>query len=190
MVGRSMTSPNLAGQFGHMSVGDVGVNAFAATVDIPAGRKAMVGLTAGYQTFDCTDCKGHFIAGAHAEGRLTSTAFGTGNDASELTIGLNGSFGYGQPEGGHLVTLTAGLPIALVAGGPTLKIAPFLTPGLGWGRVSPDQGSSTSGTRFMLGGGVALQSSTSPIGANFGFQKVFIDNGDTVFGVNVTFALR
>ena len=190
MLGRIVTTPSIGGQFGHISAGNTSVNAFAATLGVPAGTKAMVGVTAGYQTFDCTDCKGHFLAGLNAEGRLTSSMLGTGADAAEITVGLNGAFGYAHPSGGNLVTLTAGLPVALVSGGPTLKVAPFLTPGLGWGRASSDAGGSSSGTRFMLGGGIALQSTTRPLAANFGFQKIFINNGDAMFGVNVTYAIR
>jgi hypothetical protein len=97
--------------------------------------------------------------------------------------------GFGKPSGTTLLSITGGLPVALVAGGPTLKIAPFLTPGFGWGRASGG-GNSNSGSRLMLGGGLAIQSTTSSLGANFGFQKVFIQNGETMFGINVTFGLR
>ena len=103
--------------------------------------------TAGYQAISCDGgCNGHFIAGASAEGRLTSTTLGTGGDAARLTIGLNGEFGFGKPEGTTLVSLTGGLPIALIAGGPAVKIAPFLRPAIGWGRETNDIGSMT-GTR-------------------------------------------
>lgn len=189
MLDRPMTSMDLGVRYGHISTVGTSFNNFGATLGIPAGTKAMFGITAGVEALDCDGCKSHFIAGANAEGRLTSLMLGTASDAARLNVGLNGEFGFGKPEGTTLVTLTAGLPVSLVAGGPTLKIAPFLTPGLGWGRSSDDTGSD-SGARFLLGGGVALYSTTSPIGANFGFQKVFIDGGDTLFGLNVTFALR
>jgi hypothetical protein len=42
----------------------------------------------------------------------------------------------------------------------------------------------------MVGGGVALEGTRSPISANFGFQKVLIDGGDVLFGFNVMFALK
>jgi hypothetical protein len=85
--------------------------------------------------------------------------------------------------------LSGGVPIALVAGGPTLKVAPFLTPAVGWGRVS-DSGDSVNGARFLLGGGVAFQSLTSGVGVNVGFQKVFIDGGDTMFGISLVLGAR
>ena len=189
MLGRSMPSPDLSFRYGHISTVGTDFNNLGATLGIPAGDKAMVGITAGVEALSCGGCKSHFIAGANAEGRLASSLLGTGSDAARLNIGLNGEFGFGRPQGTTLVSLSAGLPVSLVAGGPTLKIAPFLTPGIGWGRASDNTGSE-NGTRFMLGGGVAVQSTTSSIGANFGFQKVFITGGDIMFGINVTFGLK
>jgi hypothetical protein len=189
MLGRSMTNPDLAVRYGHISTAGTDFNNFGATLGIPAGPKAMIGITAGAESPRCDGCKTHFIAGAGAEGRLASTMLGTGTDAAQLNIGLNGELGFGKPEGVTLISLSAGLPIALVSTGTSFRIAPFVTPGLGWGRESDDAG-SMNGTRLMLGGGVALEGTTSPIGVNFGFQKVFINGGDTMFGINVRFALR
>jgi hypothetical protein len=189
MLGRSMVNPELGLRYGHISTAGTDFNNFGATLGIPAGTKAMIGITAGAEALSCGGCKTHFIASANAEGRLASTLLGTGSDAARLNIGLNGEFGFGKPEGTTLVSLTAGLPIALVATGTSFRIAPFVTPGLGWGRVSDNTGSS-NGTRFMVGGGVALEGTRSPISANFGFQKVLIDGGDVLFGFNVMFALK
>ena len=190
MLNRPMTVPNFSVRYGHISTASASFNNFGATLGIPAGTKAEFGLTAGYQAISCDGgCNGHFIGGANAEGRLTSTTIGTGSDAAQLTIGLNGEFGFGKPEGTTLVSLAGGVPIALVAGGPSIKIAPFLRPAIGWGRESTDVGSH-SGTRFLLGGGVTFQSMTSGVGANIGFQKVFINGGDTVIGVALIFGAR
>ena len=190
MLGRAMTMPDFRIRYGHISTVGTDFNNFAATLGIPAGTKAMVGITAGYESLSCDGCDGHFMAGASAEGRLSSTMISSGADAAMLTIGLNGEFGYGHPSGASLYTLTAGLPVALVAGGSTLKIAPFLTPAIGWGRENDSGGFSDSGTRFLLGGGITFQSTTSAFGGNVGFQKVFINGGDTVFGISIIFGGR
>ena len=42
----------------------------------------------------------------------------------------------------------------------------------------------------MLGGGVTFQSTSSGLGANIGFQKVFINGGDTVIGVTLVLGGR
>lgn len=186
MLGRVQAPPQIDLRYGHISFNGFGSNTFAGAVDFAAGTKTVIGVTAGYQTYDCKGCDGHFLASGRAEGRLTSTSLGSGADASLLTVGLNGEMGFGKPSGGTLLSIAAGLPVALVAGGATVRIAPFLTPGFGWGRAS-NANNSESGARLMLGGGIAVQSTHRPLGANFGFQKVFIENGETMFGLNVTF---
>ena len=47
MLNRSMTSPNVAVRYGHISTVGTGFNNFAATLGIPAGPKAVFGVTAG-----------------------------------------------------------------------------------------------------------------------------------------------
>jgi hypothetical protein len=188
MLDLPMRAPDVAVRLGHISMNRVGVNMIGATLGIPAGRQATIGFTAGYQGCGGGPCDAHPVAGARAEGRLGSSLLGTGVDAFRLTVGLNGEIGFGHSSGSSLVSLSGGVPVALVAGGPTLKIAPFLTPALGWGRMSA--GGSLSATRLMLGGGVTVMSTTTGISANFGFQKVFIDGGNTMFGVNLVFGFR
>jgi hypothetical protein len=191
MLLRPMTQPDIAVRYGHISDNGISLNTFDARVGFPLGTKAMVGVNAGYQDASCNlgNCDSHFIAGANAEGRLASTMLGTGSEAAQLTIGLNGDAGFGKNNGASVFGFTGGLPVALVSRMSKALIAPFLTPAFGWGRAS-ENGLSQNGTRFLLGGGVTLQSTTSPIGANFGFQKVFIDGGETVFGVSLVVGKR
>ncbi|HEY2376782.1 MAG TPA: hypothetical protein VGH98_12465 [Gemmatimonadaceae bacterium] len=191
MLYRPMTQPDIAMRYGHISDNGTSLNTFDARVGFPLGTKAMVGVNAGYQDASCSlgNCDSHFIAGANAEGRLASTMLGTGTEAAQLTVGLNGDAGFGRNAGATVFGFTGGLPIALVSRTSKALIAPFLTPAFGWGRAS-DNGLSENGTRFLLGGGVTVQSLTSPIGANFGFQKVFIDGGETVFGISLVVGRR
>src|SRR5437762_7615296 len=175
MVDRSLTEPDVTLRFGHLSQSPINFNAFDLRLGIPAGPTAQIGLTAGYQSVSCTSGCGdasHFIAGANAEGRIARSVIGSGSDAAVLTVGVNGELGFGKPKDGTLLSLTAGLPIALVSGGSSsLKIAPFMTPSIGWGRASGG-GNSESAVRFLLGGGVAVIFPTTGVTANFGFQKV------------------
>jgi hypothetical protein len=191
MLYRPMTQPDVAVRYGHISDNGTSLNTFDARVGFPLGTKAMVGVNAGYQDASCNfgGCDSHFIAGANAEGRLASTMLGSGADAAQVTIGLNGDAGFGKNAGATVFGFTGGLPVALISRTSKALIAPFLTPAFGWGRAS-DNGVSHNGTRFLLGGGVTVQSLTSPIGANLGFQKVFIDGGETVFGVSVVVGRR
>lgn len=191
MLNRAMTSPDLGLRFGHVGLQGGSLNSFDGRLSLPIGSKAQFGINAGYENLSCDTpgCSGHFIAGANAEGRLARNTIGTGADAAELTIGLNGELGFGRGNGTTVGSFTGGLPVALVSGSPTFKIAPFVTPAVGWGRVS-DSGSSESGTRFLLGGGVAFQNTPNGVGATVGFQKIFINGGEMMFGVGVTFSLK
>ena len=81
--------------------------------------------------------------------------------------------------------MSAGAPVALVLKSGDMTWAPFVTPGFGWGRLSA-QGTSESGTRFMMGAGLGV-SHRNGWGASVGMQKVFIDQGKTVFGLNLSY---
>lgn len=187
MLDRPMTSFDLAVRYGHISFTGASANAFDGRLGIPVNRSVVIGVNAGYQGFSCdapNTCDGHFIGGANVQGKLTTVPLGSYADAARITIGLDGEIGMGHRSGTTLAAITGGLPIALVSGPPTLRVAPFLTPGFGWGRVS-GSGNSESGTRFLLGGGVMFQSLTTGFGATVGFQKAFIQNGNTMFGVGL-----
>jgi hypothetical protein len=191
MLSRAMTSPDIGLRFGHVGLQGGSLNSFDGRLSLPVGSKAQFGINAGYEDLSCDTpgCNGHFIAGANAEGRLARSTIGTGADAAQLTIGLNGEVGFGRGNGTTVASFTGGLPIALVSGTPTFKLAPFVTPAIGWGRVS-DSGTSDSGTRFLLGGGVAFQNTTNGVGATVGFQKIFINGGEMMFGLGLTLRLK
>ena len=189
MLGETLPRPDLSLRYGHIGFRGYSTNAFAGTLDFPAGTRAVIGLTAGYQGYTCNQCDGHFIAGAVAEGRLTTTTLGSAADAPLLAIGANGEVGFGKPSGGTLLSFTAGLPVALLTGTPTLRIAPFLTPAFGWGHATAND-NSRDGARLLLGGGMVFESRRSGIGVNVGFQKVLIDGGDTMFGAALRFNTR
>lgn len=190
MLNRPTAATDFVVRYGHVSLDGGSLNTYDARFAFPVGTSTVMGLDAGYQDLSCDfDCNGHFIAGANVESKIARTTLGTGVDGAQLTIGLNGELGFGKPTDATVFSLTGGLPIALVAGGPTLRIAPFLTPAFGWGAVSGG-GESENGTRFLLGGGVTVQSTTSGVGANVGFQKVFLRNGKMMLGVSLIIGTR
>src|SRR5262245_34027104 len=96
MLSRPMTAPDFAVRYGHLPLGDDAANTFDARIGFPVGAKVMMGVNAGYETFSCSNCDGHFIGGVSAEGRLASSMLGTGSDAAQLNIGLNGEAGFGH----------------------------------------------------------------------------------------------
>jgi len=182
-----MHAPDIALRLGRISMNGRGVNMYGATLGIPVGSQATIGVTAGYENCAEIDCGAHTVAGARIEGRLASTPIGTGTDA-RFTIGLNGEVGIAHPANAPIVSLTGGVPLAIVVVGPGLKIAPFLTPAIVW--AHDYEGNNASSARFLLGGGFALMNPERAISANFGFQKVVIDGGELMFGVNLVFGFR
>jgi hypothetical protein len=189
MLGRTMTSTDFAIRYGYVSLEGASLHTGALTLGIPAGPKATIALTAGYQGVRCDGCDGHFVAAAKAEGRLSSSVLGTGAEAPHLNVGLSGELGFGKPSGGTLLSLTAGLPVAMISGSPTLRIAPYLVPAFGFGRATGG-GDSENGSRFLLGGGLMFHNEQNGVGVNLGFQKIFIDQGDTVLGISLSFGLK
>jgi hypothetical protein len=191
MLDRALTNLSVAIRYGHLSTGGNDLNSIDGRLVIPASPTVVVGVNAGYQNVSCPRdvCDGHVIGGANVEDRLANLKLGSTVDAARITIGLNAEAGFGLRSGLTAFSLSGGLPVALVSGPPSVRIAPFITPGIGFGRVSGN-GDSVNGTRFLLGGGVMFQSIRTGVGASFGFQKAFIQNGETMFGVSLVLGAR
>jgi hypothetical protein len=187
MLGDGRHGTDFVFRYGRGDLGVAETNNLALTWTNGSARGSF-GFTVGYWSPDCDDCDGNVLAGLGGDVRLLSGAVGAAPSAMVLTVGLSGELGFAKPEDGMIWSTTFGIPVTLVAGSTIsgTRIAPFLTPGFGWGRISGD-GESESGTRAMLGSGLAIKGRS--IGATFGFQKVFIDEGETTFGVNVSFQM-
>jgi hypothetical protein len=187
MLGQAQPGWDLVPRYGRVDLFEDAANNFALSI-VHGGGRSSFGFTAGYWNPDCDGCDGHFVAGLGGDTRLAASPLGTGPGAMLLTIGLNGEIGFGKPEGATLWSATAGLPVALVAGSNSgLRLAPFLTPGFGFGYVTAD-GDSESGTRPLLGGGIGIWAA-SGFGVTIGFQKVFIEDGKTTLGINASFRM-
>jgi hypothetical protein len=178
---------DFAPRYGRVDLFEDAANNLALSF-VRGGGRSSFGLTAGYWNPDCDGCDGHFVAGLSGDTRLMASPLGTGPGTATLTIGLNGELGFGKPEGGTIWTATAGLPVTLVAGGgSSFRLAPFLTPAFGFGYITGG-GESESGTRMLLGGGVGIMGSNR-FGVTVGFQKVFIEDGQTTIGINASFRM-
>jgi hypothetical protein len=194
MLGRTGGSYDIAGRYGHLSgdQGAGGFNSFGASASMPYSGFTL-GATLGYLSPSCpsgSSCDGNMMLGLNAETRLTSAPMGEGKDASMMNIGVRGDFGWANPTDATALALSAQAPITLVAKTGGMTIAPFLSPGFGWGRLSASASGVTvseSGARFMFGGGIGLLDQTAGWGVSLGMQKVFIDQGKTVFGLNFTY---
>ena len=170
-------------QYGRLSWGDdVNQSTYAGGINVSLGQ-GRLGVSAGYVTFDCQDCDSHATVGARYGVQLTGGALGDARSGSRWAMGLEGELGVAFPEDVSVMAFAGHLPIKVTLG-KNVKVSPFVTPGFAYGRMSVND-ESESGTRFMVGGGVGLAFANG-IGANFGLRKVFIEEGETQFGLGFT----
>lgn len=165
------------------------MNTLVVGISVPAASgRGDVTFSGGYLSTDCDGCKGEFVAGVAAERGLFRRELDGGG--TQFGLGINGSLGFGKPDGATLWSATIGAPIYLAAGKPgKVQVVPFLTPALGWGIILPDGGDSESGVRFMAGGGVGIVNAAPGVNLHLGFQKTFIEGGKTVFGAGLSYMI-
>jgi hypothetical protein len=198
--GLAPTPPRVAGSptafqlhYGYMSEPffepDESTHRVAITADVSAGA-ARVGLTAGY-VMNCADGCESTDRAVMLGASVAGTVFGRvepGEPAgTNWSVGASGSIGYAFPTGDesdfNMLSLAASLPVSLRAGARG-QFIPFVAPGVGWGRVSGSD-DSESGVRFMLGGGLGFTSAGGALNISIGAQKVFIEEGATLIGVQL-----
>jgi hypothetical protein len=194
MLGRIAKGYTVTGQYGHLS-GDngSGFNSFGASVSMPVSGFSLGG-SFGLLSPSAQGSKSNMMLGLNAETNLGAWAIGEGKNANLFTMSARGDFGWANPDDGTgtnnsvtAMSLSAGVPFALVLKNGDMTFAPFVTPGFGWGRLSA-QGASQSGNRFMMGAGLGV-ARRNGWGASVGMQKVFIDQGKTVLGLNLSYSM-
>ena len=204
----------LQGRLGHLSRrGGLSLTTYGAGVEIPRGRMRL-GATLAYMSASCgfewegdSDCSGDVMLGGSVRGLLMSTPVGEkpappvkGRKAppppkneSKFVVGFDGSAGYSPKQGESALAFSAGLPSGIVLQNGSMRITPFITPGLGYGRLGSvaefeDEPATAHGTIVpMIGGGVGVDFSTTGVGVNVGFQRVLKGaGGATQIGIGVT----
>lgn len=191
MLGRIAKGYSITGQYGHLSDNAAGFNSFGASVSMPLSGFSLGG-SLGFMSPSAQGSKSNLMLGANAETNLGAWALSEGKNANLFTLSARGDFGWANPDDGTgtnnsitALSMSAGAPVALVLKNGDMTWAPFVTPGLGWGRLSAN-GTSESGTRFMMGAGLGM-THRNGWGVSAGMQKVFIDQGKTVFGLNISY---
>lgn len=191
MLGRIAKGYTITGQYGHLSDNTAGFNSFGASVSMPVSGFSLGG-SLGFMSPSAQGSKSNLMLGLNGETNLGAWALGDGKNSNLFTMSVRSDLGWANPDDGTgtnnsitALSLSAGAPFALVLKNGDMTWAPFVTPGLGWGRLS-QTGTSFSGSRFMMGAGLGM-THRNGWGVSVGMQKVFIDQGKTVFGLNLSY---
>jgi hypothetical protein len=193
----AVVSPLMTGTKGHVwdfrygrwsdDASDVTMNTYGIGGNFALGATGRIGIDAGYQ--NCEDCDATIMLGVDYSRNLVTHKLGAAANASSLIVGIRPALGYGKLEGGTSLSLTAEFPISMsFRVGQRTNMVPFLSPALGWGRVSPDDFDAESGTKPVLGGGVGFTNVVGNIGLNVGFRKFFIDEAPTQWGLGMSWS--
>lgn len=204
---------SMIGRLGHTSRGggSLTLTSYALGVEVPRGRMRL-GATIGYLSASCgfewqgdDDCAGDIMIGGSVRSWLTTRTLGNSEppqrgrkgapakNEGKLVVGFDGNVGYSPRQGEGALAVAASLPTALALQSGTVRITPFLTPGIAYGRLGTvafeeDEVPTSHGSIVpTIGGGVGLQFGTSGIGANVGFQRVLKGaGGATQLGIGMT----
>lgn len=213
MPGRGTSGVALQGRIGKFSrEGGLTATSLGIGVEMPLERWSLTG-TLAYLSVSCgpawegaTDCNGDVLIGGNARTTLTRRPLGetpppakgprgpaAQSSGGTLVVGFDGSLGFSPRAGHQAIALAASLPTGIALESGTVKIMPFLSPGLGFGRLGSVQFEDDEAPRaygsimFMIGGGLGLEFGRSGLGANIGFQKVLkADGGATALGIGMT----
>jgi hypothetical protein len=204
---------SLLGRLGRTSRdgGALTLTSYALGVEVPRGRMRL-GATLGYLTASCgfdwqgsDQCAGDIMLGGTVRTLITNRPLNAGEAPrarkgsaqsgadGRLVVGFDGSVGYSPRQGESAMAAAASLPTGLALQSGSVRITPFLTPGVAYGRLGKveteeDEVATSHGSiTFVIGGGLGLQFGTSGIGANVGFQRVMKSSGGaTQLGIGMT----
>ena len=183
--GPASKGPQFAVRYGHTGIGtepsggDVNVDNYGLTGLVPMGEAGTLYATVGADKLDCDGCKTQFMLSGGGDIALGGRALSTSQNSARMTFTMSGELGYSHQNGGYAVSGLVSLPVALVFPNGTLRVAPFLSPGFGYGRAhdnNPGVGQSAdqSAGRFVLSGGLGVVDVNSIVGVTIGFSKVFV----------------
>src|SRR4051812_7108452 len=153
------------------------------------GENAIVAGTLGFIHPSCSGCSNDVMLGGDVNSAMWERETMTGSSKTALSVLVKGSLGFSHnfgSSGGNSFSLAGTVPLVYrmqQATGSTIGF--FFAPGFGFGRIS-GSGSSLSGSRPIMGGGVSY-TTVGGTGFHLGAQQIIIDGGSTNFGFAVTF---
>lgn len=192
MLSRRLNGMQLGLRYGWHDEEGITTQAVAASGILGVGLASSVALTAGVVDADCAACSPALMLGVGADMRVLEMGDLVAGGSS-LSVAVSGDLGYAQlkPSDETGLALGVGAPVTLTfAATPEgMRFAPFVSPVFGVGSTSLGCSGladcEESGTRFVIGGGVAVWNPLSSISASLGINHVVADGARPVFGVNV-----
>lgn len=181
MTGIEQQGLGFAVRYGRMSFDGGSTYALLGDFTGPAGKGSW-GLGAGYLGATCGGCVGNLMADVHIERPLATAG---SKDGTLFTLGMQGTVGFAKPSEGTAWAGAVNVPVALSVTAGRVDIVPFVSPGIGIGMVS-EFGSSDTGYRFELGGGVGVANVAPGLEITASAEKVLISGGRTVFGLGLS----
>ncbi|MEO5567189.1 MAG: hypothetical protein ABIR92_01770 [Gemmatimonadaceae bacterium] len=192
LLNRLQNGASLAVRYGNLAKGDFNANsnAFALTGILPAGLGSSLTLTAGVILNETSpivgapETRGQLILGVGGDIRLIGRTMGNTAASPLWTVSLDGELGYGNANPGTYFGGYVGVPIALVQRGEGMQFVPFLTPGFAFAQNSAN-GTSTSGSGLMVGGGLGIYNMMSSVTVNVAVQHQFMNGARNTIGINL-----
>jgi hypothetical protein len=188
LIDRLQNGASLALRYGNLARGDFNpsVNAFAVTGILPAGLGTSLRLTAGVDAGSCSGCETQLMLGAGGDYRILGSTMGGTSTSPMFTVSIDGELGYGNRDPGQYWSGVVGAPIALVQRGTGMQFVPVITPAFEFTSTSVN-GSSSSGSGLMLGGGLGIYNMMSSVTVDVGIQHSFVNGARNVVGINLLF---
>lgn len=160
----------------------------------PVAQKAMASGTLAYMRPGCSGggCDGTLMLGGDLQAPVWENATVSSGGQTTFGVNLKGSLGWGRFLGSgnqNALSLVGTVPLtARFTMSNKSLLSAFLAPGFGFGRITFGGSPSESGSRPLVGGGIAWTSADG-IGVHLGIQKILIKETFTKFPTNVGLAL-
>lgn len=208
IIGEPQRTPMFSLRYGYIGgTNDFSFNNGGISATFPALFGTTVSLTGGI--LSCNGCGTAGMAGIAADHRIQDWPLRPDSNATRIMLSVAANAGYGWGTNSALSegdvaggTLTLPLTFRACQRLPdALCFIPFLAPGLGVGwadhldrleRVGPAGElqvvtESSNGTRFVLGGGIAVYQRGSNFSVNFGAQYIATQFRNFMAGVGVNY---
>jgi hypothetical protein len=189
---------------------DFSSNNVALTATLPISIGSTLSFTGGVTA--CNACGTGYMGGIAGDIRVYERIFHPRSDPTRLLFSLNANAGYASSANtalsdGGVFGASVTLPISILPNWHApreLRFVPFVAPGVGFGwsngsdrlaRVGPGGqleilSESGNGTRYIVGGGIAVYRRGSNWALNFGAQYIPTHTDNILAGIGINYGGR